>query len=425
MKSTWTIIEKTQGELVVEFEMDEWKQAQKKALAKLSKDLLVPGFRKGKAPVDLVKKQLSTQSILVEAVENMAQKALEFGLDEHKVSPISQPELGLTTLTEEEAVIKFTFEVLGEVKLGQYKGLNVEKALATVSPEEVDSKIEALRERFAELVLKETGSIQMKDTAIIDFEGFKDGVAFEGGKGENYALEIGSNSFIPGFEEALIGMDVGQEGDIPLTFPETYQAEHLAGQEVVFKVKINEIKEKQLPELNEQFIQDAKQDVASIEELRAKFEKEILEDKQQKAIEAFDNEILTKVVENAELDVPDVLVDDETKMMLEDFKRRLQQQGFTLEMYNSITGQSEEDLKTAMRVDATSKVKVRLVLDAIAKEEKIEVSHDEIHVEYRAIAQQYNMSEEEVERLASHATIEYDLRLRKALELIREANKSA
>jgi len=217
---------------------------------------------------------------------------------------------------------------------------------------------------------------------------------------------------------------VGQEGEVPLVFPENYQAEHLAGQEVVFKVKINEIKAKQLPELDEQFVQDAKQDVATVDELRAKFENEILEDKQQKATEAFDNELLTKVVDNAELDVPKVLIEDETKMMLEDFKRRLQQQGFTLEMYNSITGQSEDDLKAAMTVDATNKVKVRLVLDAIAKEEKIEISHDEIHVEYRAIAQQYNMSEEEVERLASHATIEYDLRLRKALDLIREANKN-
>lgn len=424
MKSTWTMIEKTQGELIVELEQDEWKQAQKKALAKLSKDLVVPGFRKGKAPVDLVKKQLSTQAILVEAVESSAQKALEFGLDQQGVTPISQPELGINALTEGEAVLKFSFEVLGEVKLGQYKDLKIEKTVATVMPEEVDQKIETLRERFAELVLKESGSVQMKDTAIIDFEGFKDGVAFEGGKGENYALEIGSNSFIPGFEEALIGMDVGQESDVPLVFPENYQAEHLAGQEVIFKVKINEIKEKQLPELDEQFIQDAKQDVANVEELRAKFEKEILEDKQQKATEAFDNELLTKVVDNAELDVPQVLIDDETKMMMEDFKRRLQQQGFTLEMYNSLTGQSEDDLKAAMVVDATNKVKVRLVLDAIAKEEKIEVSHDEIHVEYRAIAQQYNMSEEEVERLASHATIEYDLRLRKALDLIREANKS-
>jgi trigger factor len=422
MKSTWTIVEKTQGELVVTFEADEWKQAQQKALAKLSKDLTVPGFRKGKAPIDRVKKHLSTQSILVEAVESSAQKALEFGLAEQNINPISQPELGLNNLSEDEAVIKFSFEVLGEVKLGQYKDLKVEKAIATVTPEEVDQKIESLRERFAELVLKESGSVAMKDTAIIDFEGFKDGEPFEGGKGENYALEIGSNSFIPGFEEALVGMEVGQESDVPLTFPENYQAEHLAGQEVIFKVKINEIKERQLPELNDDFLKEAKQDVASIDELRAKFEQEILEDKQNKAAENFDNELLTKVVENTEVDVPKVLVEDEVKMMIEDFKRRLQQQGFTLEMYNQITGQSEENLREAMQVDATNKVKVRLVLDAIAKAENISVTHDEIHDEYRAIAKQYNMSEEEVERLASHATIEYDLRLRKALDLIRENN---
>lgn len=422
MKSTWTMIEQTKGELVVELSPEAWKTAQKKALSKLSKDLVVPGFRKGKAPADLVRKHISTQNILTEAVESVAQSALDFGLNEHQVRPISQPELGLNSLSEDEAVVKFSFEVLGDVKLGTYKGLKITKNVPTVSPEEVDQKIEALQEQFAELVLKDDGAIELKDTAIIDFEGFKEGEAFEGGKGENYPLEIGSNSFIPGFEEALIGMRVNDEAEVPLTFPENYQAEHLAGQAVVFKVKINEIKTKQLPTVDEAFLKEANQNVDSVDALRAQFEAEILAQKEEQARNDFDNELLTKVVEGATLDVPQVLIDDETKVMMDDFKRRLSQQNFNLDMYSSITGQSEDDIRTAMRVDAQNKVKVRLVLDQIAKEEKIDVTHDEIHEEIHAIAHQYNMSEAEVEKLASHATIEYDLRLRKALDLIRTAN---
>lgn len=424
MKTTWTMIEKTKGELKVDIEGDVWQNAQKKAFNKLAKDVQLPGFRKGKAPLDLVKKQIAEQNILVEAVEAIAQEALDLGLEEHKLNPITRPELGMDAISTEKVSVKFTFEVLGEIKLGEYKNLGITKDVAIVTPEEVDAKLEGLRTQFAELVLKEEGSIDHKDTAVIDFEGFKDGVAFEGGKGENHALEIGSNSFIPGFEEALIGMKTGDEKDVTLTFPENYQAEHLAGQEVVFKVKVNEIKSKQLPVLNDDFAKEVNQkDIDTLDALKAKFETDILADKQKKAEDDFNNALLTRVVDGSELDVPHVLIDDETNTMLEDFANRLQQQGFSLKQYTELTGQTEDDLRTQMHIDAAGKVKVRLVLDAVAKAENITITHEEIDNEYKTIAETYQMDLERVKQLAPEGTIAYDLRLRKAYDIIRESNQ--
>ena len=424
MKTTWTMIEKTKGELHVEIDGEKWETAQKKALNKLAKNVQVPGFRKGKAPEDMVRKQITEQNILIEAVESIAQSALEAGLDEQKLTPISRPELGIDAVSKESVNMKFTFEVLGEVKLGEYKNLGITKDIPTVTPEEVDAKLEELRAQFAELVLKESGLVELKDTAVIDFEGFKDGVAFEGGKGENFALEIGSGSFIPGFEEAIIGMQSGEEKDINLTFPENYGAEHLAGQDVVFKVKVNEIKSKQLPALNDEFVKEVNQkDIDTLDALKAKFEQDILSDKQKKAEDDYNNALLTRVVEASTLEVPAVLVDDETQTMLEDFANRLGQQGFSLKQYTEITGQTEDDLRAQMRIDAESKVKVRLVLDAVAKAENIAVTHEEIDNEYKTIADTYQMDLERVKQLAPEGTIAYDLRLRKAYDLIRESNQ--
>lgn len=424
MKTTWTMIEKTKGELKVDIEGDVWQNAQKKAFNKLAKDVELPGFRKGKAPQDLVRKQISEQNILIEAVESIAQEALDLGLAEHKLNPITRPELGMDAISTEKVAVKFTFEVLGEVTLGEYKNLGITKEIATVTPEEVEAKLEGLRAQFAELVLKEEGSVELRDTAVIDFEGFKDGVAFEGGKGENHALEIGSNTFIPGFEEALIGMKTGEEKDVTLTFPENYQAEHLAGQEVVFKVKVNEIKSKQLPALNDDFAKEVDQkDIDSLDALKAKFETDILADKQKKAEDDYNNALLTRVVESSTLEVPAVLVDDETQTMLEDFANRLQQQGFSLKQYTEITGQTEDDLRAQMRIDAEGKVKVRLVLDAVANAENITVTHEEIDSEYKTIAETYQMDLERVKQLAPEGTIAYDLRLRRAYDMIRESNQ--
>lgn len=419
MKSTWTVVEKSTGELKVTVENDLWTKAQDKAFKKLAQNVNIKGFRKGKAPLDMVKKQISEQEILIEAVQVVAQEALEAGLLEHNVDPITRPELGVDDLSVEKAVLSFKFAVNPEVTLGEYKGISVKKGSAKVTKKEVDAKIEELRQQFAELVLKEEGLVESKDTAVIDFEGFKDGVAFEGGKGENFSLEIGSNSFIPGFEDAIIGMKSGEEKDIHVSFPEDYGAEHLAGQPVVFKVKVNEIKRKELPTLSDEFASEVNhKDTKTLDELKAKFEEELKAQKEVKVEEDYKNEILSKVMDAAQVEIPEVLIDQETDTLVQDFTHRLQQQGFSLEQYSQITGQDTQALRTQMRVDALGKVKVRLVLNEIAKVEAISASADEIEEEYKSIATNYSMDVERVKQLAAPETIAYDLRLRKAYDLI-------
>lgn len=419
MKSTWTVVEKSTGELKVTVENDLWTKAQDKAFKKLAQNVNIKGFRKGKAPLDMVKKQISEQEILIEAVQVVAQEALEAGLLEHNVDPITRPELGVDALSVEKAVLSFKFAVNPEVTLGEYKGISVKKGSAKVTKKEVDAKIEELRQQFAELVLKEEGLVESKDTAVIDFEGFKDGVAFEGGKGENFSLEIGSNSFIPGFEDAIIGMKSGEEKDIHVSFPEDYGAEHLAGQPVVFKVKVNEIKRKELPTLSDEFASEVNhKDTKTLDELKAKFEEELKAQKEVKVEEDYKNEILSKVMDAAQVEIPEVLIDQETDTLVQDFTHRLQQQGFSLEQYSQITGQDTQALRTQMRVDALGKVKVRLVLNEIAKVEAISASADEIEEEYKSIATNYSMDVERVKQLAAPETIAYDLRLRKAYDLI-------
>jgi len=424
MQISWTIIEKSQGSLKVSVEGELWTNAQTKAFNKLAKDVVVPGFRKGNAPKDMVRKQISEQNILLEAVESLAQEALNVGLKQENLNPISRPELGIDAITKEAVSMSFTFWVRPEVTLGEYKGLDIKKAKTKVTKKEVDAKIEELRGQFAELVLKEEGHIEHKDTAVIDFEGFKEGVAFEGGKGENYALEIGSNSFIPGFEEALIGMKSGEEKDVALKFPENYQAENLAGQDVVFKVKINEIKAKHLPELTDDFAKEVNHhDTKTLADMREHLEEDLQKEKETKAEEDFNNAILSAVVDGSSVDVPDVMVEEETETMVEDFKNRLQQQGFSMDQYAQITGQTLDDLKAQMRVDAGGKVKVRLVLDAIASKEAFEIKAEEVDAEYAKIAETYSMDIERVKSLAPIDTITYDLRLRKAYDFIRESVK--
>ncbi len=424
MKTTWTVVEKSKGELKVTINGEAWAQAQEKAFDKLAKNVEVDGFRKGQAPKGLAKRQVSEQNILMEAVDEVAQAALIAGLKEHDLNPITRPELGLDAVTAEEVTMTFTIQVKPEVKLAQYKDLEVKKEEVSVSAEEVDAKIAELREQFAELVLKEKGNVEDKDTAVIDFEGFKDGEAFEGGKGENYALEIGSNSFIPGFEEQLIGMGTSEEKEISLSFPENYGAEQLAGQAVVFKVKVNEIKQLELPELNDEFAKEANQEgVETLADLKSKFETELLAEKSKKAEDDANNQLLTLVVDASEVDIPEILIEEETDSLLEDFQRRIESQGFNMEQFTKITGQKESDLREQMKVDAANKVKVRLVLDEIAKQEKIGFTDEEIEHEYQEIATVYGMEVDKVKELASVETIGYDLRLRKAFNIIRESAK--
>ena len=408
MGSKWELKEKSTGELVATVEGETWKSAQKKAFNKIKRNINIPGFRKGQAPVALIKKQVPVQNILMDAVEEIANQVLSESVEEHDLWLVARPTLSIDEINEEKVILKFICAVKPEVKLGEYKNLPVKKKATRVTQKEIDAEVERLRERYADMEIKEDGTVENGDTAVIDFEGFKDDVAFEGGKGEDYPLEIGSGSFIPGFEEQLIGMSKGESRDINVTFPENYGAADLAGQPAVFKVTVKDIKCKVLPEANDELVKEAKiKDVETLEDYRAYMKKST-------------NELLTKIVENAEVEIPDAMIESETDQMVNEFKQRLSAQGFTLEQFAAVTGQDEEIIRGEMRKDAEKKVNVRLVLEAIAEAEDLTVSDEDIDAELQGIADQYGMPLEQVKQLISNDAVSYDLRQRKALELIKE-----
>jgi trigger factor len=421
MKTNWTLQEKSTGELTVLIDGDVWKKAQEKAFDKLAKNVEIDGFRKGSAPKSIVEKHLKPEAVLMEAMEATAQDALLQGVEENNIELISRPTLDLNELDEEKVEYKFTIVTRPEVTLGAYKDLGIEVEKVEVTEQEVDERLESLREQYAELNIKED-AIKSGDTAIIDFEGFLNDVAFEGGKGENYPLEIGSNSFIPGFEDQLIGCKTGEEKDITVTFPEEYQAEDLAGKEVVFKIKVNEVKERVLPELDDDFAKDVdREGIITLVALKEELKKELLTDKENIAKEEADNKILTTVTDNATVEIPDVMIEEETDSLVEDFKYRLQAQGFPYEQFLQMTGQDEATLREQMAKDAESKVKLRLVLTAIAKEENLEVSADEIEAEYKTVADMHQMEVEKVKELLPVTSLMYDLRIRKAFDFVKDA----
>ena len=421
MGSKWELKEKSTGELVATVEGETWKSAQKKAFNKIKRNINIPGFRKGQAPVALIKKQVPVQNILMDAVEEIANQVLSESVEEHDLWLVARPTLSIDEINEETVILKFICAVKPEVKLGEYKNLPVKKKATRVTQKEIDAEVERLRERYADMEIKEDGAVENGDTAVIDFEGFKDDVAFEGGKGEDYPLEIGSGSFIPGFEEQLIGMSKGESRDINVTFPENYGAADLAGQPAVFKVTVKDIKCKVLPEANDELVKEAKiKDVETLEDYRAYMKKSLSENKERENEENFTNELLTKIVENAEVEIPDAMIDSETDQMVNEFKQRLSAQGFTLEQFAAVTGQDEEIIRGEMRKDAEKKVNVSLVLEAIAEAEDLTVSDEDIDAELQGIADQYGMPLEQVKQLISNDAVSYDLRQRKALELIKE-----
>lgn len=422
MSSKWKLLENSQGELTVKVEGEKWLEAQTKAFKKLAKDIEVKGFRKGQVPEEIAKKHVSEQSILMEAIDEVAGHALQEGIKKHDLWIIARPELGVDEVTKEAVMLKFNVTVKPEVTLGDYKGLELKKDEVSVSEEEVSEQLDQLQERFSELTVKEKGEVNSGDTAVIDFEGFKEGVAFEGGKGENYSLEIGSGSFIPGFEEQVVGMKADEEKDIEVTFPENYGADDLAGAPVTFKVTVHEIKEKVLPEVNDDLIKEAEiKDVETLEDYKKYVENNLKEQKQQEADSKFENEMLTKLTENAKVDIPQVMVEDEVAQMMNDFAQRLTSQGFNPEQYFQMTGTTQEQLQEQMAPEAQMKVNVRLVLDKIAEVEKVEISDKDVEVEYENIANRYGMEVDQVKEAVNKDALQYDLRLQKAVEIVKDS----
>ncbi|CAM2879079.1 trigger factor [Erysipelothrix tonsillarum] len=420
MKSTWTLNENSTGLLTVEVEEKAWKKAQEKTLDNAIKNVEIQGFRKGQAPKELARKHVNEQMIMMDAVNAIANEAFVAGMVEQKIEPVATPELDIEAMTEDALTLKFIVTVKPEVELGEYKGLEIKRKRITVSAKDIEAELEKLREEQAELQLKE-GAVENGDTVVMDFEGFKDGVAFEGGKGENYTLEIGSNSFIPGFEEAMIGMVSEDEKDLDITFPEEYHVEDLAGQPVVFKVKLHEVKTKVLPELNDEFVELLDdEEITSLDALKDSIKKNLKAQREQAEEDRVNEELVETISNNAKIDIPAAMIEEELNQMFNEFNQRLAQQGMNFDLYSQILGQSEEDVKEQMREDAEKRVRTRLTLEKIAEVEGLKVEDEEIEKEFATISEVYGMELEQVKGLVSPDAIGYDILLRKAMELVQE-----
>lgn len=407
-------------EISVKMEGKEWKDLLKHVYEHKKANVEIKGFRKGQVPFEVYVKQVGLESLYMDAADHAVADLYSKVLDENKDLKIAcRPAVDIKSIDKDHLEVTFSITEMPEVKLGKYKDLKVKKEEAVVTDEEVEHELSHLREEFIELKDKE-GKVENGDQAVIDFEGFKDGVAFKGGKGENYPLVIGSNSFIPGFEEALIGMEKGEEKDIDLTFPENYHSEELKGQKVTFKVKVNEIKERILPEYNEDFFKDlAMEGVNDEKSLREEIKNNIKTHKEKDLEDKYTEECLTKMSENAKIDVPAGMIDDEVERMMDDFSQRLQYQGMNIDTYIKMLGMTKDAFKDNFRPEAEKRVRYRLCIEAVVKAEDIKVEDKELEDYTKEMAERYNLKEEElVEQLGGKDFLKYDLEVRKALEII-------
>lgn len=424
--STWTLKEKSTGDLEVTIEGEEWTKAVNKAFNKISQKVELKGFRKGCAPKELLEKKVSEGERQAEAVEDNANEWMRKALEENSLEPISQPKLDVKSIDAGKAVLVYTFAVEPTVELKQYKGLKYDMEDTSVTDDEFNAEMDRMRDRYADLETKE-GTAENGDTVNIDYEGFKDGVAFEGGKAENYNLELGSGSFIPGFEEQLVGAKSGDEKDLNLKFPDDYHAEDLKGADVVFKVKVNDVKTKVLPEIDDDFAKDVSiPNVETAEDLKKTVRERLESSKKNDAETKADNALMDQMLENMTVDLPDVLVDEEVQNQLNNLASQIQQYGMNMQQYLKMTGTSVDDLKKQYHDNAERTVKVRLALEEIAKQEKLEASDEEIAKQYADIASQYGMDVEKVKQLVSKDLLTKDVLNQKAYDFVKEnAEKAA
>ena len=411
-------------EITIKIEGKEWQDALDKAFEKANKKVKIDGFRQGKAPKEVFIKKYGEESLFMDAADLVLQPAYQKMLDENKdVEIVTQPEVALKSISKDGVEFIFTITTKPEVKLGKYKKLGVKKEKVEVTKEEIENALNETLNRYAENVVKD-GKVENGDIAIIDFEGFKDGVAFEGGKGENYSLTIGSNTFIPGFEDQIIGMSKDEEKDINVTFPEDYHSEDLKGQKVVFKVKVNEIKTTKIPELDKDFFEDlAMEGIDSKESLEKQLEENIKTHKEQHAEDHYIDELLKKGIENMEVDIPEAMINEELDRMIRQYEENLKMQGLTLEQFYQFTNSDETALKDQMREEAEKRVASRLLLEAIKVEEKIEIADDEAKKEAEELAKKYNMEKDEFLKLfGGIEMVKYDMEMRRAIEILKENN---
>ncbi|MBK3493465.1 trigger factor [Viridibacillus sp. YIM B01967] len=420
MSVKWEKQEGNTGLLTVEVSAEKVNEALDQAFKKVVKQINVPGFRKGKMPRQMFEQRFGAESLYQDALEILVNSNYPLALDETGVEPVDQPEIDFETIAKNEA---FTFTakvtVRPEVTLGDYKGLEVTKQETSVTDEEIEVQLQEQQQRLAELVVKEDEAIVTGDTAVIDFEGFVDGEAFEGGKGENYSLEIGSGSFIPGFEEQLVGAKTGEAKEVEVTFPEEYHATELANKQATFKVTINEVKGKELPELNDDLAKEIDSEVEGLEALRTKLKEKTAAEKVTASETALRDELVEKAAGNATMDIPEAMINTEIDRMMQEFTQRLQMQGMNLELYFQFSGQDEAALRGQMKADAESRVRVSLVLEAIAEAEKIEVTEEDLAAELEKMSAQFGMDVEQIQTaLGGTHVLEHDIKIQKTVEFI-------
>lgn len=391
-----------------------------RAFVKVRKTLNVPGFRKGKVPRQIFNQRFGEEALYQDALDILLPEVYSAAIDEAGIDPVDTPQVNIESMEKGETwVLTADVTVKPEVKLGDYKGLEVEKRDEELTTEELEAELKQLQERQAELVVKEDAPAENGDTVILDFEGFKDGAAFEGGQAENHSLELGSGQFIPGFEEKLVGLKAGDEADIELTFPEEYHAEDLAGQPVVFKVKLHEIKTKEVPALDDELAKDIDEEVETLDELKEKISNRLQEAKKDSVAQAKQEEVIAKAVENAEVDIPHAMVHHEADHLMNHFAQDLQAQGLTPELYYQFTGQTEEAMHAQMEQDAEKRVKMNLVLEAIAEAENIEPTEEAIDEEISTLAEKYGMEKDAVRAaLGDMSELKSDLKIRKAIDVL-------
>ncbi|MGB2993064.1 MAG: trigger factor [Paenisporosarcina sp.] len=425
MSVKWEKQEGNTGVLTVEVEEVKVKDGLDKAFKKVVKEINVPGFRKGKMPRKMFEQRFGAESLYQDALDFILPDAYAAAVDEAGIDPVDRPEIDIVKMEQgENLIFTATVTVRPEVTLGDYKGLEISKQETDVTDEEIEAQLKEQQTRLAELVVKEDAAIVEGDTAVIDFEGFLGEEAFEGGAGEDHSLEIGSGSFIPGFEEQLIGSKTGEQKDVVVTFPEEYHAAELAGKEATFKVTVKEVKGKELPELNDELAKEIDSEVEGIDALRTKLKEKTAEDKKNAAETAIKDELVEKAADNATIDIPQAMIDAEVDRMLNDFTQRLTSQGMNLDLYYQFSGQDEEALRTQMTEDAQKRVKVSLTLEAISEAEGITASEEEINSEIEKMSGQFNMTAEQIRTaLGGTGALENDLRMQKTIDFLIENAK--
>ena len=415
-------IEKSRVALTIEVSAAEFEAAIEKAYVKMRKNINIQGFRPGKAPRKMIEKMYGVEVFFEEAINIAFPEAYEAALKEKELQVVGYPEVDMLG---ECTVEGFTFTaivpVYPEVTLGEYKGLSAVKGEVKVTEEDVADRLNTIAERQTRLVSVDREA-KLGDTAVIDFEGFLEGVPFEGGKGENHSLELGSGQFVPGFEEQVIGMKAGEEKDLDITFPEQYTPE-LAGKAVVFKVKVNEVKEKEIPVLDDEFAKDVSE-FDTLDELKADLEKKIAEEQEKAAQQAFQDALMEQVAENLTVEIPDAMIETQAKQFIDNFKMQLAQQGIPYDEYLKMTGTEEASLLEEAKEPAMRQVRMDLAMGAIIKAENITVSDEEVEAEYQHMAEQYSMDIEMVKKYLNDEQVRDELISRKAIEVVTSSAKA-